>query len=204
MRKTTLLAIVFVFAAVAVLFAQQRPGVFSTVNTISTSSESLKVGCAVTSSTCTGGIRSGLIASSSTISERSRGFAMGATQTRAFVAGNFTADTGSWTVASGDVATDSYRMVGDTLYWTVKLNNTTTAGPPNELRITLPNSLTAQEAVADACLVGQTSTTALTIDGVCQVAASGTFITITHPNGSAFSAATDDWNIAFTVLFKAS
>lgn len=41
--------------------AQVRPGNFSTLNTTDTSADSLHVGCAVGSSTCTGGIKAGPI-----------------------------------------------------------------------------------------------------------------------------------------------
>lgn len=54
-------------ALVLVLFAaraeaQVRPGNFSTLNTTSTTADSLHVGCAVGSSSCTGGIKAGTIA----------------------------------------------------------------------------------------------------------------------------------------------
>lgn len=43
-------------------FGQARPGNFTTINALDTSADALHVGCAVTSSTCTGGIKGGTIA----------------------------------------------------------------------------------------------------------------------------------------------
>lgn len=60
----------------------------------------------------------------------------GAWITTAFSAGNFTADSGSWTVESGDVVALQYRLVGRALFVFVCINTSTVAsGPPTYLRM---------------------------------------------------------------------
>lgn len=91
---------------------------------------------------------SGIVASDDGYRERTRAFTMGETQTRTFSAGNFTIDTGVLTVAAGDVEVDSYRVVGDTLYWSVQLTDIEAASTPGtQVRITLPNSYVLAEDV---------------------------------------------------------
>lgn len=89
--------------------------------------------------------------------ERARSYALGERQTYSFVAGDFTADTGSWTVASGDVSgtakgiswtKDGLRMSADLMIAT-----TTTAGTPGYLKFTLPGGSTIDGDVAVPCNV---------------------------------------------------
>ena len=149
-------------------------------------------------------VDSGTVAFDDGVQERGRTFDMGETQTRAFSAGNFTSDSGSWTVASGDVTTDSYRVIGDTLYWTIRLTATTTAGPPAQLRVTLPNSYTAAETAINVCATGQTSVQALVVDSLCTITSGNTYIAVTKANASTFTAASDDWNVVFQIVVKVS
>ena len=59
-----------------------------------------------------------------------------------YSAANFTANTGTWTVDSGDQQLFAYRLFGKTLSLKFSLINTTVSGSPAELRITLPASAT--------------------------------------------------------------
>lgn len=62
--------------------------------------------------------------------------------TVAHSAGNFTADTGSWTVASGDQSYFAYVEIGKTMIVSVVLVTTSVSGTPTNLRITVPNGRT--------------------------------------------------------------
>lgn len=57
-----------------------------------------------------------------------------------FSAGNFTAGGSmTWTVGSGDVIRNAYRVLGKTLIWQVQLDTTTVGGTPaNALKIAVP------------------------------------------------------------------
>lgn len=60
----------------------------------------------------------------------------------AFSAGNFTADTGSWTLASGDQSYFAYVEIGKTMIVSAVLVTTSVSGTPTNLRITVPNGRT--------------------------------------------------------------
>lgn len=208
-RHTTFLLVLSLFIPVVAALSlpvQERAGAFSTLNLTNTTSNALRVGCAIGATPCTGGILAGPVSLSSGngVTERARAFAMGMTQTRTFAAGNFTSDTGTWVVASGDVTQDSYRIIGDTLWWTVKVVTTTTTGPPNNLRIAIPGSFTAAETSQQVCATGQTSTQALVVDSICTITSGQTIVVITKANAGTFTAATDDWNVTFQIALKVS
>lgn len=58
-----LIPVLFTIAlAVPLMYAQQGPGAFTTLQTTDTTANSVLVGCAVGSSTCTGGIKAGALA----------------------------------------------------------------------------------------------------------------------------------------------
>lgn len=59
-----------------------------------------------------------------------------------YASGNFTADTGSWTVASGDQESYGYVEIGKTMHVRVRLSATTAASSPVQLRIAVPNGRT--------------------------------------------------------------
>lgn len=98
-----------------------------------------------------GAVTVGSLASTGGVRERGRGYDMGVTQNTGYNSAHYSADSGTWSVGSNDLVTNSWRLIGDTLFWTVRLVNTTvSAGPglnPVELRVTLPNGFTAQETV---------------------------------------------------------
>lgn len=59
-----------------------------------------------------------------------------------YAGGNFTTDTGSWTVASGDQETYGYIEIGKTMHVRVRISNSTAASSPVQLRIAVPNGRT--------------------------------------------------------------
>lgn len=55
-----------------------------------------------------------------------------------FAAGNFTADSGNWTLASGDQINFQYSLLGKLMYVTWALQTTTVSATPVYLKIALP------------------------------------------------------------------
>jgi hypothetical protein len=135
---------------------------------------------------------SGLVLSDAAggIKERARSVAMGEWTTRAFAAGNFTANGAmTWTVGSGDVVTDAYTVVGKALTYAFTLNTTTVAGTPNStLQILIPGSFTAAKTMTTLCRLLDNGTAT---SGIVFATASSTTISIQRLDAANFSAATD-------------
>jgi hypothetical protein len=75
--------------------------------------------------------------------ESTRSVAMGYWTSVSFNAADYSADTGTWVVASGDLTVDTaYTFVGKTLVLSFAVVTTTTTGSPNYLKIALPSGLT--------------------------------------------------------------
>lgn len=55
-----------------------------------------------------------------------------------FVAGNFQAATGNWTLTAPDMTLNRYQVINKTLFWSVTLDTTTVSATPASLRITIP------------------------------------------------------------------
>lgn len=77
------------------------------------------------------------------IRERGRSIAIGEWATRSFAAGNYTATTGTWTVASGDRLTDKYSVNGKTVTYQFNVATSTTASSATALHILIPGGFTA-------------------------------------------------------------
>jgi hypothetical protein len=132
--------------------------------------------------------------------EHSRAFNAGDTQTPTFSAGNYTMDSGTWTVASGDVRGFSYRLIGDTCFLSLALDATTVSGTPGaELRVTLP--VTAAEAMTApvVCFDNVTNRNA-----IATVTASSTRLTIKRADGANWTASTNATSVFLTMAFKVS
>ena len=69
----------------------------------------------------------------------------------AFSAGNFTSDSGSWTVASGDVDYFAYRVLNKTMSISFRIVGSTVSGSPNQLRIAIPASATSAGGPTTIC-----------------------------------------------------
>lgn len=144
----------------------------------------------------------GAIASSSTITERGRAFAMGATQTRAYSGGNYTTDTGSWTVDSGDITAESWSVVGDTMFFRFNVNTTTIAGTPHTLIIATPAGFTIAETVTEH--VGLFSSAGVSSQSVIVTATASGNVTLDNVDGSVFSNAANTVSVRFEIAFKVS
>jgi hypothetical protein len=75
--------------------------------------------------------------------EKQRTTPMGHWKPYPYNAGNFTTNTGTWTVDAADVMDLSYMLIGKTLFLQFSLQQTSVTGSPNQLRIVLPESMSA-------------------------------------------------------------
>jgi len=73
------------------------------------------------------------------IVEATRATAMGYWVANPYVAGDFTASAGTWTVDAGDMSSFRYMIIGKTLFYSIRLLNTSTsAGMGTQLKIKVP------------------------------------------------------------------
>lgn len=107
-----------------------------------------------------------------------------------YSAGNFTTDTGTWTVASGDQAVYQYQIDGNKLTLNFRINSSSVATSPTQLRIAVPGGRTiARDAIVPLVAInaGVQITTGLIV-----AAAGNTFIQIFRDTAStAWGNATD-------------
>jgi hypothetical protein len=145
-------------------------------------------------------ISTGLLTGASGLREHSRTFNAGDTQTPTFSAGNYTMDSGTWTVASGDVRGFSYRLVGDTCFLSLALDATSVSGTPGaELRVTLP--VTAAEAMTAPAVCFDNTTNR---NAIATVTSSSTRLTIKRADGANWTASTNATSVFVTMAFKVS
>lgn len=103
----------------------------------------------------------------------------------AFVAGNYTTSGGgSWTVASGNVATHCYQIDGNKMTVAFNISASTIATSPTILTIAIPNARTATRAIRSmvTLIISGVEET-----GIAQVLAGGTVIQIKRLNAAAFA-----------------
>lgn len=81
--------------------------------------------------------------------ERGRSALIGEWTAVAFAAGNFTAQSGNWTLASGDQITLAYQMVGKTMTLAWYLVATTVSATPQYLKIAIPGGFTAARRITN-------------------------------------------------------
>lgn len=131
------------------------------------------------------------------IYERGRTIPMGTWQDVPFNAGNFFASSGTWAVSAGHVARNRYTLIGKTMTWTVRIQNSVTSGPLNQyMHIYLPGGYTSAEHS------GMTRATEMydgTIDPTRIFPLGGNLITIQKESGVFLPGVL---NIAFTVTFE--
>lgn len=141
-----------------------------------------------------------LVNTNGTVTERNRSFAMGATQTRAFSAGNFVgAGGGTWTVESGDVRGESWRLTGDTMDYSLDIRTSTVSGTVTEMQITMPN--TAAESMT---VVGAESEGTNTYVPVCQATNGSAVLKIIFLPGSAHITGTNVVSVNCHIAIKVS
>lgn len=123
----------------------------------------------------------------------------GAWTTQAFNAANFSQDTGTWTVASGDVSTNDYIVIGKTMIWNLNLATTTVASNPVELRCTIPAGATAQTSayVTGLAIINGTAEF-IRVDAP----AGATYVRVQRVNLAAWSASTDNTYVLFQIAIE--
>lgn len=109
----------------------------------------------------------------------------GAWITPAYLAANFTANAGTWTVDSGDVTTYQYVLRGRTLTLAFYLDTTTTSGGMGaDLRVAIPAGLIAAKTSQNPIQTGDNNASAIGL-GVAGVALA--FITLRLVNAAAWA-----------------
>lgn len=124
----------------------------------------------------------------------------GAPITPAFSAGDYTTDTGTWTVASGDVGAFVYQQRGKTVWVSYLINTTTVATTPNLLRIAIPGGFTATKTTYGGLHRFVDNGTAAV--GFSRVNASATVIENGRQDGAAFANATDNTYVWAQITFE--
>lgn len=105
-----------------------------------------------------------------------------------FDASNFTGNGAmTWTVDAGDVTTNRYTRIGDTLMWEVIISDTLVGGTPDTmLKITLPDGLTAA-SLSHFTPVGYASDNGVAVPAFFRVVDANT-VAISKTSGTAWSA----------------
>lgn len=122
--------------------------------------------------------------------------------TPAFAAGDFTASASmTWTVASGDVTTYEYRIIGKTMTVNFYIATSTVGGTPDtKLLILIPQARVASKRTRIACFTSDNGTDRASL---CEVLASGTTIGILATEASAnWTAQTDTAYVAGSITFE--
>ena len=136
------------------------------------------------------------------IFQGTRAVAMGEWANQTFSAGEYTSDTGTWTVASGDVTTNRFSIVGKTVTWQLVLANTSVATTPLQLRVAIPGSLTAAAVVRGGACGATTANGAATEPGYWTLGSSGAFIAFRRSNGAVWDDGTDNTSISAVIVFE--
>lgn len=106
---------------------------------------------------------------------------------------------GTWTVGSGDVITNSYNVIGKTIYWNVVLSTTTTSSTPSSLIVYLPTGTISHTFSQRATVqVGATYYSNVIVVGL----ATGDSVEIKQDDGSAFDDGTNTVELAFSITFE--
>lgn len=117
-----------------------------------------------------------------------------------FAAGNFTTDTGTWTVASGDQTTYAWQLDGNKMTVAFDLRTTTVATSPTQLRIAVPASKTIARTVSVPVLAADNGTQIQT--AYVQALAGNTYLQVFKDlAATAWAAATDATQLRGEIAF---
>jgi hypothetical protein len=124
--------------------------------------------------------------------EHTRAVPMGDWTQIPYAATNFSTVGGgtSWGVDAGDVLTQRYSLIGQTLHYIVVLTNTDVTGTPTELLIKLPASLSVGAYFAAVCLVNQAG--GGNTPGIVYAPATDTSLHVITMNGAPWTATAAD------------
>ncbi len=118
--------------------------------------------------------------------ERNRLAAMGEWIAQLFSAFNFTASTGTWTVASGNVGVFKYTLIGKTLTVNFRIDTTSVSATPATLRIAIPGGFTAASDAYASTLSYNDNGTGWANGGAVFAAAGLTYISLQKVLGTSF------------------
>lgn len=115
-------------------------------------------------------------------------------------AGNFTSDSGSWTVDAGDQTTYAYTLVGKTMTVAFAIVTSDVGGTPTQLRIAIPGGFTAAKTIYNTCYTIDAGTPGL---GIATVSASGTVIQVFRQGAAAWTTTSgDDTQVIGQITFE--
>ncbi len=111
----------------------------------------------------------------------------------------FNAATGTWTVASGDMVTYAYRLLGKTMIVAFRFLATTTSLATATLTVSIPATRTANRTITNLCLIDENGTSTA---GYAQVTAAGTVITFGKIPIANIAALTDLVSVVGEITFE--
>lgn len=122
--------------------------------------------------------------------------------TPTFAAGNFTGNNSmTWTVASADVVTLAYTVVGKQMTVSFNIQQTTVGGTPStDLQIAIPLGLTSAKSMHNACFINDNL--AGNAVGRVFVTVGGSTVNIAKIDGAAWSASTDNTYVFGEIIFE--
>jgi|SRR3990167_3422061 len=106
----------------------------------------------------------------------------------AFVATDYTADSGAWDVEDTDVTTWHRLLLGRQLFMAWDFRTTTVTGTPTELRVALPGGNVGFLNVTALCVIDDNGTPRV---GIAAVTPGGTDLVFTRLDGGTFATSVD-------------
>ena len=131
--------------------------------------------------------------------QRGRAAAIGDWQTVPYNAANFTADVGTWTVDAGDVVTQRFALVGQTMHYALYLAATSVSATPSELRIALPPGYLVGSRFVSASAYNETGLNVANY--VIGIAGDG-FLRLQKFSGTAWAATANATYVFLTIAFE--
>lgn len=129
------------------------------------------------------------------------GHEQGAWITPTYAAGTYVPDAGTWTVDSGDVIAHKSRLSGRSLTFAVRIDTSSVASSPFDLRTTLPFGLKAAATTQDDALVFDNVATSTDV-GVAAVISGNTYVSTFLKTFGAWATSTNLTYIRFTLTFE--
>lgn len=106
--------------------------------------------------------------------------------------GNFGGN-GSMTlgVDSGDIANNSFMLIGDTMWWNIRFGSATIGGTPNtELRLTIPGGFTAAQTTS--VTAGYVNENGTVVDALAEAISGQTYVTVVKKGVTNWAANTNN------------
>lgn len=124
----------------------------------------------------------------------------GAWITPTYAAGDYTASVSTWGVDSGDVSTNAYRLVGNTITWTFLLVSTDVGGAPAELRFTIDPAFVPTKRTITPFIISDTGTNSV---GYIDLNPAQLYMVMQKINGAAMTmTAADNTAVEGSVTFE--